>query len=127
MSSAPSSCLSGSPSPIDAVRDLGAVDTSNFSDQELLDHARECHRVLSLAQAALTGAAGAINRRGAGLHDGARSPKDWMRCPLRMSVADASAYVDAGSALPDLPRFAASFAAGDIGSRAQPNTHRKVT
>ena len=100
---------------LDAVQTLAAVDLSDLPNAVLLDRVRDLNRLRCAVDAALTDAVGVAHARGAGEHDGCPSTKAWMRSQLHMSHANAGAYVDAATALPDLPSFAAEFTAGRVG------------
>ena len=107
------------PSPaaiLDAIQTLAAAaDLGDLSDAVLLDRFQELNQARCAMDSLFATTAGAAHARGAGAHDGCPSTKAWMRSRLRMSHTQAGAYVEAGTALPDLPAFAAEFAAGRVG------------
>jgi hypothetical protein len=108
MNSAPAS-----PS-VESLLDASSADLSDFSDAALLDRARELHQLRCAVDAALAQTIAAAHLRGAGEYDGCVSTQSWMRQQLRVSHREANAYVDAGTALDDLPEFGALFAAGRV-------------
>jgi hypothetical protein len=94
------------------LRDLVGEDLTDQPDAALLDRLRELQQLRCVVDAAMVAATGAAHRQGAAGYDGAISTKAWLRGRLRLGSREASVLVEAGRGLPELPRFAALFAAG---------------